>query len=134
MPDRSTGAPALLDEERTDLSYQRTLMSHERTLMAWVRTSLAMTTFGFSLFSFFQYVSDEDGAAVSMFLGPRSFALILIGLSTVMLGAASVEHYVAIRRLHRGRTPPRSLALVVALLLMVLGAVAFISALMARIG
>ena len=88
MPDRSTGTPALLDEERTDLSYQRTLMSHERTLMAWVRTSLSMTTFGFSLFSFFQYVSDEDGAAVSMFLGPRSFALILIGLSTVMLGAA----------------------------------------------
>ena len=134
MADRTEDDISHLDEERTDLSYQRTLMSHERTLMAWVRTSLAMTTFGFSLFSFFQYVSDEDGAARSMFLGPRNFALILIALSTLMLGAASVEHYRAIRRLHRGRTPPRSLALVVALLLAVLGAVAFISALMARIG
>ena len=104
MPDNSDVA-ASLDAERTDLSYQRTLMSHERTLMAWVRTSLAMTTFGFSLFSFFQYVTDEDGAASAMFLGPRNFALILIALSTLMLGAASDRDAAGESRGSAPRTP-----------------------------
>jgi len=128
------GAPASSDAERTELSYQRTLMSHERTLMAWVRTSLSMTTFGFSLFSFFQYVRAEGGASTGMLLGPRHFALILVGLGTIALGAASVAHYQAIRRLHSTRSPARSLALIVAVLVVALGAAAFVSVLVATIG
>jgi hypothetical protein len=44
---------------RTSLAIQRSRMA-ERTLMASMRTSLSLIGFGFTIFSFFQAVSDPD--------------------------------------------------------------------------
>jgi len=53
----------VLAEERTDLALLRTLNAAERTLMAWIRTAISMIGFGFTIYKFFQYQSEEIVAA-----------------------------------------------------------------------
>ena len=50
-----------MTEDSTRLAISRTILAHDRTLMAWVRTSTSMTSFGFTIYTFFQYVRSEGG-------------------------------------------------------------------------
>ncbi|MBS1518045.1 MAG: DUF202 domain-containing protein [Bacteroidetes bacterium] len=69
-----------LAEERTNLAYQRTALANDRTLMAWVRTSTSLTSFGFTIYKFFQEIrktaSIED--LQKSMISSRDLGMILI--------------------------------------------------------
>lgn len=114
-----------LAHERTDLAYERTLFAHERTLMAWVRTGTSLISFGFTIYKFFDYLN--DGKAPSpRFFGPREFALAMIAIGLVSLVFAIIEHHRSRLALKAaGGEVRRSLALVLAVLIALLGIFGF---------
>jgi len=111
----------------TDMAVDRTRLAHERTLMAWVRTATSLITFGFTIHKFFQ-VLREKGEGHDRLLGPREFALIMIGIGLTALFLATLQHFREMRTL-RGSYPevPYSLATVLAALISILGILAFIA-------
>ena len=114
----------------TDMAVDRTRLAHERTLMAWVRTATSLITFGFTIHKFFQ-VLREKGEGHDRLLGPREFALIMIGIGLTALFLATLQHFREMRTL-RGNYPevPYSLATVLAALISILGILAFIAVLL----
>src|SRR4249920_1334073 len=83
----------VLAEERTDLALQRTIIAADRTLMAWIRTALSMIGFGFTIYKFFQYQSEEIAAGnISRPQTPRNLGLTLVALGTLALAGAAWEH------------------------------------------
>jgi putative membrane protein len=108
----------------TRLAFDRTRLAHDRTMMAWIRTATSLITFGFSVYKFFQI--EIKSAEVSSLIGPREFALIMIGLGLLSLALATIQH-------RRDRTAlkaldpevPRSQAAVLAGLLAILGVLMF---------
>lgn len=120
--------------ERTDLAFERTRMAAERTLMAWLRTSLSLISFGFTIYKFLQEMAKTEKVTLQD-NGPRNFGLALIGLGTVALIVASIQHVRLMKELRKHATgPPRtSLALMIALAISVLGGLAFLSILI-RVG
>jgi putative membrane protein len=105
VTDTSGGAPSGGQQEDVlslgnRLALERTRIAYERTLMAWVRTATSMITFGFTVYKFFDFeFSKSDAAAPG--IGPREFgiALILIGLTTLLIGR--LEHRRDLRLLRR---------------------------------
>ncbi len=125
--DVSTTAPATLPDA-TKLAVDRTRLAHERTLMAWVRTATSLISFGFTIYKFFQYLHDNKQAyAGNQLLGPRGFALIMIGIGLVALAIATVEHRRSVESLRTeyGHIVPYSLATLVAALIAALGILMF---------
>jgi putative membrane protein len=122
-PDRGTA----LAEHRTDLAIQRTVIAAERTLMAWIRTALSMIGFGFTIYKFFQYLPAELAAGeVRRPHAPRNLALTLIGLGTLALMAASYDHRRTLNEM--GASQGRhiwSISFVVAIFVILIGAIAF---------
>ena len=57
-------AAASLDTS-TKLAVERTRLAHERTLMAWVRTATSLISFGFTVYKFFDYLRESQGAATT---------------------------------------------------------------------
>jgi putative membrane protein len=106
-----------------ELALDRTRLAHERTMMAWIRTSVSLISFGFSIYKFFDYFRGEKGAARGI-LGPRQFALFMIGTGLFVLAGAAVEHWSELRRLRRAGRVPRSLATAVGALIFILGILA----------
>ena len=108
----------------TRLAFDRTRLAHDRTMMAWIRTATSLITFGFSVYKFFQI--EVKSAAAGGLIGPREFALILIGLGLFSLAMATIQH-------RRDRSTlktvdaevPRSLAAVLAGLVAILGVLMF---------
>lgn len=127
MPaDRGT----VLAEQRTRLAIERTALAEERTLMAWVRTALSMISFGFTLVKFLEYLVEERKKAIVGLFGvswaPATLGLALIGIGTLSLIAAIVQHRQVVASLRaRGLAPSWSLALVVSTLVALLGVFAF---------
>jgi putative membrane protein len=77
----------------TKLAVDRTRLAHERTLMAWIRTAASLISFGFSIYKFFQFShASQPGAAPQAPVGPREFALIMIGTGVTALVLATIEH------------------------------------------
>lgn len=115
--------PAPLDRA-TQLAFERTRVSYERTMMSWIRTATSLITFGFSIYKFFQL----DGLARperARLIGPRGFALMLVSIGLVALLLASIEHRQSIRALgEQYDGSKRSLAVLVAALISILGLVA----------
>jgi putative membrane protein len=110
----------------TKLAFDRTWVAYERTMLAWVRTATSLITFGFSVYKFFEILR-EEGARANHVFGARQFGLLLVGLGLASLALATVEYRQNIRLLgeeYEGR--PRSLAVVVAALISILGIVAMI--------
>jgi putative membrane protein len=106
----------------------RTALSSEQTLMSWVRTSLSLSTFGFSIAKFFQYLASQTDAQVSD--SPRRLGLALICLGVVVLVTALVEHVLRIRSLKGQGLPPDSgsfLPLGSAAVMLAIGVVALVS-------
>ncbi len=120
-----------LAQDRTDLAMERNYMALDRTLMAWIRTALSMIGFGFTLAKFFEYLSKDHNIIVKGPLGAE-WSPGLVGLTLVVLGVfalivASLQYRQNVRLLHREGLQKRwSLALTVAVLLGLLGILAFL--------
>ena len=114
----------------TRLSYERTFLAHERTQMAWVRTGLALISFGFGIAKFFQYIQQNQGDEGPVF-GPKTVGMIMIAIGLVSLALANGQHYRAMRSL-RKECPglPSSTAGMTAVIVMMLGIIAFLGALL----
>jgi len=125
--DRTTIAHERTDlaGDRTDLAHERTVLAHDRTLMAWVRTATSLISFGFSIYKFFDLSSNKSAATQGLF-GTRAYALYMIGIGLTALTLATIQHRMSIERLRKSGPVPRSLTLVVAILVAVLGAASFI--------
>ena len=118
----AVASPAGLPDA-TKLAVDRTRLAHDRTLMAWVRTSTSLISFGFTIYKFFQYLREKEGFTSEGFLGPRGFALMMIGIGLTALAVATVEHRRSLHALRNeyGHIVPRSLATILATLVAVLG-------------
>src|SRR5262249_31790209 len=98
----------------TKLALDRTRLAYERTLMAWVRTATSLISFGFTIYKFFQYLSEGKTPPPDHVLGPRGFALVMIGIGLTALTFATIEHRRNMRQLRAEFGPvPLSLAAVV---------------------
>jgi putative membrane protein len=124
MATQGAGGKADLPDA-TQLAVDRTRLAYERTLMAWVRTATSLISFGFTIYKFFQFLREENAGNMlhaDHLIGPRQFALlmILVGLGT--LGLATLQHRQHMQMLRaQGALIPYSLAMVLALLVVVLG-------------
>jgi putative membrane protein len=126
-----TTTPGVSLSESTKLAVDRTRLAHERTLMAWVRTSTSLISFGFTIHKFFQYLVERQQIAAQGMLGPRGFALLMIGIGLTALVLATLEHRRSMRALRSeyGQVVPYSLATVIAGLIAVLGIFGLLSVL-----
>lgn len=118
--------------DATMLAVDRTCLAHDRTLMAWVRTATSLISFGFTMYKFFQYLREEQGVVQSGAIGPREFALLMIGIGIAALLLATVGHYRNMRALRDryGTLVPFSGSAVLAALVGVLGLVLFVAVLL----
>jgi putative membrane protein len=126
----SVGTPAL--DRNTELAFLRTREAFERTMMAWIRTATSLITFGFSVYKFFQ-LEAPPGRLQNRIIGPRQFALVLVCLGLMSLLLATVEYRQNIRALgtqYSGNQ--RSLALLLAWLISLLGILALIAMIFRR--
>lgn len=116
-------------DSSTTLAFERTYLAHERTQMAWIRTSLALISFGFAIAKFYQFLHETQGDEAPHF-GPRTVGMLMISIGLVALLLANVRHRDALKAL-RAQSPdiPTSTAGPTAVLIMLLGVVAFIFAL-----
>jgi putative membrane protein len=114
----------------TRLGYHRTYLAHERTQLAWVRTSLALIAFGFGIAQFYQYLHETQGERAPP-MGPRTVGMLMISIGLVALASAYLQHRRAMRAL-RAECPdlPASTAGATAVVIMLLGILAFLSALL----
>ena len=119
--EEATSAPDI----STKLALERTRVAYERTMMAWTRTATSLITFGFTIYKFFQLEVPVPGAQRRL-LGPREFALILVGMGLVSLALATLEFRQNLNTLGgtRGRMP---LAGIVAAMVSGLGILAFVA-------
>ena len=115
----------------TRLAVDRTRLAYERTLMAWTRTATSLISFGFTIYKFFQYLREGRPVPDSGMLGPRGFALLMIGIGLTALALATVEHRRNMKalRVDYGAVP-YSLAAVVASLIAVLGVAGLLAVLL----
>jgi putative membrane protein len=123
-----------------NFAWLRTSLALERTLMAWVRTGISLIGFGFSIVEIFSRLAANPAVAPALLPeGPRYVGLILIGAGVLAL-IISCFQYVWVSNYLRspqfapiaglreggGRTP----SLAIALLLTLLGILAFIAVLL----
>jgi putative membrane protein len=94
-------------------------------MMAWVRTATSLISFGFTIYKFFQ-LEIAKGEPGNHLIGPREFAMMMIGIGLLSLVMATIQHYQD-RNVLRAMNPdvPRSMAAVLAGLIALLGIVAF---------
>jgi putative membrane protein len=119
----------MLTDDRTSLALDRTRLAHERTLMAWVRTAVSLISFGFTIYKFFQGLTEaREIAAPHHLVGPRGFALVMIGLGVGSLVLATLQHRSEMKALAAEYTQygplPRSTSQIVASVVGVLGLIA----------
>jgi putative membrane protein len=111
-------------DDSTRLAVERTRVAYERTMLAWIRTATALITFGFSVSKFSDFVhpaADKSGYLI----GPNQFGLILVCIGLASLALAVKEHRQNIRDLgDRYDSKRRSMAVIVAALIAVLGILA----------
>lgn len=106
----------------TRLALERTRLAYERTLMAWTRTATSLISFGFTIYKFFQYLREGRPPVDGGLLGPRGFAILMIGIGLTALVFATVEHRQSMRALRAEYGPlPYSLSAFVAGLIALLG-------------
>jgi putative membrane protein len=117
----------------TKLALERTRLAHERTLMAWVRTATSLISFGFTIYKFFQYLHQGKPPVEARIVGPREFAMLMIGIGLTALVFATVEHRRNLNQLRSEYGPvPVSLAAVVGGLIAVLGVLGLLTILLGQ--
>jgi putative membrane protein len=108
------------------MATERTRMAAERTLMAWTRTALSLISFGFTIYKFMQTLQDQSRIPVLKPEAPRNVGLMLIGLGTAALIAATIQHWKYMKTIDPQRTyKVWDLAFVVAILLTLIGLLMF---------
>jgi putative membrane protein len=129
---------------RTELAYHRNRLAADRTMMAIVRTSLSLIGFGFTIYTFFtNFRSGKDALGVLPPQAPTRFglALIVIGIGLLIIGIVADYRYMQHLKVQRrhlvslGMLPdepefPRSLSLVMAIVLLLFGVAVFFSILL----
>ena len=108
-----------------NLAVERTQLAYDRTLMAWIRTSVSLISFGFTIYKFFE-LSGEKFASRGI-IGPRRFAMFMIGTGIIALAIAVAEHWRDSHVLHKVGVARRSLASILAALVAVMGLLAMIA-------
>ena len=118
--------------DATRLAVDRTRLAHERTLMAWTRTATSLISFGFTIYKFFEYLRENQKATEAGALGPRGFALLMIGIGVTTLVLATVEHRQNLKamRTEYGAVVPYSLATLVAGFIALLGVAGILAVLL----
>ncbi|HSB26875.1 MAG TPA: DUF202 domain-containing protein [Pyrinomonadaceae bacterium] len=113
----------------TKLALDRTRLSYERTLMAWVRTATSLITFGFTIYKFFQYmVQNNQAQYADRLVGPRGYALSMIGIGLFCLILATISHRLNMQALRKQYMHVQySLAAVLALVISILGILSFLA-------
>jgi putative membrane protein len=124
-----------LASRNTGLSFQRTRLSADRTLMSVIRTSLSLIGFGFTIFQFFQKLKAQN--VFTHDKAPLNFGLCLVFLGIGILTIGIIYHVqfmlglrkersemVASQLIHGESHFPVSYTLIVAILLLLLGAIA----------
>ena len=113
----------------TRMSIERTMLSHERTLMSWVRTATSLITFGFTLYKFFEFeLGSKPRSPIEQRIGPRQFAMIMIGIGLFGLLLAALQNWQHRKHLRAmGMSAPYSFTTLAALMIAVLGVLAMLS-------
>ena len=72
--------------------------------MAWVRTALSMISFGITLFGVFNNLPDIEGAtrASDRTFTPSVAGLVLLGMGTIVMIVACIQHWLQLRQLVAG--------------------------------
>jgi len=110
-----------------ELAIDRTRLAHDRTLMAWIRTATSLISFGFTIYKFFQYMQEQRQVSQAKLLGPREFALMMIGVGLVALILATIQHRRDLQKMRNHFEVPYSMVTVVAGLIGVLGIITFLA-------
>ncbi len=132
-PEQPTDRSTELAEERTDLALQRTIIASERTLMAWIRTSISMIGFGFTIYKFLQYLAEAQEVGPLRLNAPRNLGMAFVILGTLALIGSILQHRQFMKRLGATETTYMwSLPVLVALLVALIGVLAFIGILVRR--
>ena len=117
--------------DATRLAVERTRLEYERTLMAWTRTATSLISFGFTIYKFFQYLAENRKMVEGGLLGPRGFALMMIGIGLTALLFATIEHRRNLKALRADYGPvPLSLATLVGGLIAILGVLGLVTVLL----
>ena len=127
-----------LSSRRTGMSFQRTRLSADRTLMSIIRTSLSLISFGFTIFQFFQKLTQGDVLTHAGAARNFGISLVAIGIGMLVLGIIyHVQFMVGLRierrnmkaagLVHAESHFPVSLTLLTAIALLALGVTAIIS-------
>jgi putative membrane protein len=96
-------------------------------MMAWIRTATSLITFGFTIYKFFQ-IERPAAEGRRHLIGPRQFAMMLVAIGLFSLVLATLENRENLKALGAEYmpAPKRSLSVVVAALVSVLGIIALI--------
>ena len=121
--------PGATPDTGTRLAIDRTWLAHERTMMAWVRTAASLISFGFTIYKFFQLELAKQHLPDDPLIGPREFALLIIGIGLCGLVLGFVEHHRSLRVMRSSfdYAVPRSVAGIVAVLVSLLGLLAILA-------
>jgi putative membrane protein len=113
----------------TELAKERNRAAEERTLMAWIRTCLSLISFGFGIERIVAVLHQELGDTINPLRLSRILGLSFVALGTGAMLAAALDHRQQLRRIQRNDLfyiHRHSAAMIVAIVLALLGAVAFI--------
>ena len=120
-----------------NFAWLRTRLAVENTLMAWVRTATALIGFGFTIVQFFARLPEMSGTPLPHAQGPRNVGLALIATGVLGLLISLQQYRSLIKYLWRfeaiagvERAPRRTPAPAVAIVLVVIGVLAFSTVLM----
>ena len=120
-----------LAEERTDLAYERTALANDRNLMAWIRTSISLTSFGFTIYKFFEEIIKGENIIVKhTFFTPRVVGMILIGMGFFGLLFGYIQYKSDMGRLKQmSKIIPKSYTSYFAMMFLLLSLILFLAAL-----
>ncbi len=119
-------------------AWLRTRLGIERTYMAWIRTGVSLIGFGFTIVQFFQKMQGmtaRGGRTMAADM-PRNLGLSLIAAGILSLAISSIQYRGQLRYLWTdqfraiagdGEKPHRTPAFISAMVLLLIGVVAFAS-------